>query len=99
MKDQIRNRVHEAVIRVAAEQGGFSSNKIQSGSDVVSDLNLDSLDMVEIVIAVEENFEVSIPDDILNRELDISTKTVTIDTICEVLSSYIISQKVPAIDE
>jgi acyl carrier protein len=54
----------EAKVRdIIAEQLGVAVDDIHLASTFVEDLGADSLDVVELVMAIEEQFEVAIPDD------------------------------------
>ncbi len=53
----------EKVISVICEQLGIETDEVKMESDIVKDLGADSLDVVELVMAFEEEFEVEIPDD------------------------------------
>ena len=55
--------VEEKVIEIVAEQLGVDKEKIKPESNFVSDLGADSLDTVELVMELEEEFDISIPDD------------------------------------
>jgi acyl carrier protein len=55
--------VESKVKDIIAEQLGVAVNEIQMTSSFVEDLGADSLDIVELVMAMEEEFEVEIPDD------------------------------------
>ncbi len=46
-----------------ADRLGVADSEIQPTSALVEDLGADSLDLVELVMAIEEEFEVEIPDD------------------------------------
>ena len=57
----------EKVREMLAKQLNLPESKITLESDVVKDLGADSLDVVELLIALEDNYGVSIPeDDIVN---------------------------------
>ena len=51
------------VIELAAEQVGADSNQISAESHFVNDLNYDSLDRVDFTMKLEEEFELSVPDE------------------------------------
>ena len=51
------------VADLLSEQLGISKSEIALDSDVIKDLGADSLDVVEILMAIEENFGVSVSDD------------------------------------
>lgn len=52
----------ERVKKVVSEQCNIPVEKIQPESDFVNDLGCDSLDLVEVVMALEEEFEVEVTD-------------------------------------
>ena len=52
------------VADIASRQQGIPRESITPESRIIEDLNIDSLDLVELIIALEEEFQVSIPDDI-----------------------------------
>ncbi len=54
----------EAKVRsIVAEQLGVGEDEIKPESSFIEDLGADSLDIVELVMAMEEEFEVEIPDE------------------------------------
>lgn len=54
----------EAKIKsIIADQLGIGEDEIKTESSFVEDLGADSLDIVELVMAMEEEFEIEIPDD------------------------------------
>ncbi len=54
--------VESKVKEIIAEQLGISEDEITLDSSFVEDLGADSLDIVEVVMAVEEEFELEMPD-------------------------------------
>lgn len=48
-------------------QLGVDENNITTESSFVDDLNADSLDMVELVMAMEQEFDISIPDEVAEK--------------------------------
>ena len=52
--------VEERVKKIVAEQLGVKEEEVNSGSSFVEDLGADSLDTVELVMALEEEFETEI---------------------------------------
>jgi acyl carrier protein len=48
---------------VVVEQLGVNADEIKENSKFVEDLGADSLDVVELVMALEEKFDIEIPDD------------------------------------
>tara|TARA_Y100001978_G_scaffold179265_1_gene173991 strand:- start:76 stop:393 length:318 start_codon:yes stop_codon:yes gene_type:complete len=61
--DTIMSSVEERVIKMVAEQLGVKEDDIQTGSSFVEDLGADSLDTVELIMALEEEFDAEIPDE------------------------------------
>jgi len=55
--------VEERVKKIVAEQLGVKEDEIQNSASFVEDLGADSLDTVELVMALEEEFETEIPDE------------------------------------
>ena len=55
--------VQERVIDIVAEQLGADKEKITMETHFVNDLGADSLDTVELVMELEEEFDITIPDD------------------------------------
>jgi acyl carrier protein len=55
--------VEDRVKKIVAEQLSTSEDQITSTSSFVDDLGADSLDTVELVMALEEEFDLEIPDD------------------------------------
>ena len=55
--------VEEKVIGIVSEQLGVPKEEVTKESSFVDDLKADSLDVVELVMEFEDEFEVTIPDD------------------------------------
>ena len=55
--------VEERVKKIVAEQLGVKDEEVTSDASFVDDLGADSLDTVELVMALEEEFETEIPDE------------------------------------
>lgn len=55
--------VQERVIDIVAEQLGVDKEKVTPETSFVNDLGADSLDTVELVMELEEEFDITIPDD------------------------------------
>jgi acyl carrier protein len=55
--------VEEQVRGIIAEQLGLKADEIKNDASFVDDLGADSLDTVELVMALEEEFETEIPDE------------------------------------
>ena len=55
--------VEQRVKKIVAEQLGVNETEVKSESSFVDDLRADSLDTVELVMALEEEFDCEIPDE------------------------------------
>jgi acyl carrier protein len=70
IEDQVRN--------IVAEQLGVKEDEVTAEASFVDDLGADSLDTVELVMALEEAFECEIPDEEAEK---ITTVQLAIDYI------------------
>jgi acyl carrier protein len=57
------SNVEERVKKIVVEQLDVSEDAVTNEASFVDDLGADSLDTVELVMALEEEFECEIPDD------------------------------------
>ncbi len=55
--------IEEQVKNIVAEQLGVKEEEVTNAASFVDDLGADSLDTVELVMALEEEFETEIPDE------------------------------------
>ena len=55
--------VEQRVKAILAEQLGVDESKITADTNVIVDLGADSLDLVEVLMSLEDEFNVSIPDE------------------------------------
>ncbi len=53
----------EKVRKIIAEQLGVDADQITEQTDIIEDLGADSLDVVELVMSLEEEFEIVIADE------------------------------------
>ncbi len=51
------------VMKIIEEQLGVDPERVKPESSFIDDLGADSLDIVELVMAMEEEFEIEIPDE------------------------------------
>ena len=75
--------IEERVKKIVAEQLGVKEDEVKLASSFVDDLGADSLDTVELVMALEEEFETEIPDEEAEK---ITTVQLAIDYINKHLS-------------
>ena len=74
------DEIESKVIKIISEQLGKEEAEIKLESNFIDDLEADSLDTVELVMALEEEFEIDIPDDSAEQ---IATVQSAIDYIRE----------------
>lgn len=55
--------IEEKVTAIVSEQLGVAKEEVKKESKFVDDLKADSLDVVELVMEFEDEFEITIPDD------------------------------------
>ena len=70
--------VEERVKKIIAEQLGVEEDDVIPEAKFVEDLGADSLDTVELVMALEEEFEIEIPDEDAEK---IQTVSAAVDFI------------------
>lgn len=76
--------VEERVKKIVVEQLGVKEDEVKSDASFVDDLGADSLDTVELVMALEEEFETEIPDEEAEK---ITTVQQAVDYINEHVSA------------
>jgi acyl carrier protein len=72
--------VEDKMIDIIVEQLSVDRDKVVSGASFVDDLGADSLDLVELIMAMEEEFDVEIPDEEAEK---ISTVQNAIDYVAK----------------
>jgi acyl carrier protein len=72
------SNIEERVKKIIAEQLGVKEEEVTKEASFVEDLGADSLDTVELVMALEEEFETEIPDEEAEK---ITTVKLAIDYI------------------
>ncbi|NOY66451.1 MAG: acyl carrier protein [Gammaproteobacteria bacterium] len=70
--------VEERVKKIIVEQLGVNEDQVVNAASFVDDLGADSLDTVELVMALEEEFECEIPDE---ESANITTVQLAIDYV------------------
>jgi acyl carrier protein len=70
--------IEQRVKKIVAEQLGVNEAEVKATSSFVDDLGADSLDTVELVMALEEEFECEIPDEQAEK---ITTVQLAIDYV------------------
>ena len=82
-KDYVMSNIEDRVRKIVAEQLGVKEEEVKAEASFVDDLGADSLDTVELVMALEEEFETEIPDEEAEK---ITTVQLAIDYINNNLS-------------
>ena len=72
--------IQAKVIQIISEQLGKNESEIKMSSHFIEDLDADSLDTVELVMALEEEFDIDIPDEAAEK---ITTVESAVDFIVE----------------
>ena len=60
-------QIFESVRTILVDQLGVDEDAVSMDSNFIDDLNADSLDIVELVMAMEQEFGISIPDEEAER--------------------------------
>ena len=63
MTDDRKVEIFNAVAGIAAEQGDVELARVTPETHFINDLNFDSLQTVEFVMALEDRFRVTVPDE------------------------------------
>ena len=74
--------VFEKVKKVIIEQLGVAENNITMEASFIDDLGADSLDIVELIMALEEEFDIEIPD-------SDAEKVVTVGDVVEYIKDHV----------
>jgi len=77
MSEEILNRV----IKVTADQLSVDAAEIRAESAFQDDLGADSLDLVELIMAMEEEFDVKIDDEAANKIKTVQNAVDFIDSL------------------
>jgi len=57
--------IFDKVKEILVKQLGVNESKIKADTNLATDLGADSLDLVEILMSLEEEFNISIPDEVI----------------------------------
>ena len=72
----------EKLRKMLAERLGVSEDKIKPESHLVGDLGLDSLDYIELLMDLEEDFGIAIPD-------EEAKKLTTVQSVVDLINSHL----------
>jgi acyl carrier protein len=74
--------IFDRVKKIVVEQLDVDPDKVVSSASFTDDLAADSLDIVELVMALEEEFEIEIPD-------EDAEKILTVQEVVDYINSHI----------
>lgn len=58
---------YERVVQIIAEELDVDPDDLSMDTHITDDLDADSLDAMEVILKIEEEFDVEIPDDLVQR--------------------------------
>lgn len=79
---ETQSSVEDRIKQIIVDQTGVKPEEVTPKSHLVNDLGLDSLDSVELVMALEEEFDIEIED-------EIAEKLVTVQQVVEHVQSKV----------
>ena len=78
--------VEDRVMDIVAEQLGVAREQVTRESSIIHDLGADSLDQVELVMELEEEFDINIPDDVAEKIDTVGQAIDQIERACQTTS-------------
>ncbi|MDD6061179.1 MAG: acyl carrier protein [Acutalibacteraceae bacterium] len=58
--------VFEKIKAIICEQFELNADKVTEDSNLIGDLGLDSLDVIDLAMSVEDEFDIEVPDDAID---------------------------------
>lgn len=77
--EELFNSIKQMIV----DQLGVDEETITEDSSFVDDLNADSLDMVELVMAMEQEFDIKIPDDVAEKVVTVKDAVEYVQNLTE----------------
>ena len=77
--EELFNSIKQMIV----DQLGVDEDTITEDSSFVDDLTADSLDMVELVMAMEQEFDIEIPDDVAEKVVTVKDAVEYIQSLTE----------------
>ena len=74
--------IFEKVKKIIVDQLGVAESSIELTSSFIDDLGADSLDTVELIMAIEEEFDIEIPD-------EEAEKVVTVQDVVDYIKDHV----------
>lgn len=59
--------MRERILEIIAEQVNHSVDELDPSMDFIDDLNMDSIELVELIMSVEDEFDIEIDEDRLEK--------------------------------
>lgn len=69
------NKIQSKVKDIIVEQLGVNADQVVQEAKFIEDLGADSLDTVELIMALEEEFEIEVPDDEAEKLISVGDVT------------------------
>ena len=91
------SNIEERVIKMVAEQLGVKEEDVKVTSSFVEDLGADSLDTVELIMALEEEFDAEIPDEEAEKIATVNDAITYINANDDV--RFMIERSLPALSD
>nr|YP_010903697.1 acyl carrier protein [Hypnea wynnei]WCH56549.1 acyl carrier protein [Hypnea wynnei] len=63
----LEDKIFEEFKKIVIQQLSVQPDEVDLDSQFIEDLGADSLDMVELVLAIEEGFQIEVPDEKVNE--------------------------------
>jgi acyl carrier protein len=80
-KTMADTEIRKKVISIIVDQLGVDDDEVTPAAQFDDDLGADSLDMVEIVMALEDEFDIEIPDDNAERCETVEQAVTVVETM------------------
>lgn len=78
---KVQRNIEQRCIDIVAEQLGVSKAEVKPESSFVQDLGADSLDVVELTMAVEDEFDIAIADEDAEKFTTVQTVVDYVKTV------------------
>ena len=78
-----KNSIFTALKKIVVQQLSVKPDQVKLEANFINDLGADSLDMVELVLAIEEGFEIEVPDDVVSKITKVTEAVDFINNVVE----------------
>ncbi|MDR1777693.1 MAG: acyl carrier protein [Desulfovibrio sp.] len=75
------SEIEGKVVKIIVEQLGVSQDEVKPDASFVEDLGADSLDLTELIMAMEEEFDIEIADDDAQKILKVKDAVAYIENL------------------